>query len=594
MQLIVFLLVLLGWSWADNVGCAPCDPACANWSCITNCSQDNPPSNPTFDTYRCAVDRNGNGLIDGCDELPACQLVNGRYVCPTDLSDSLCTSSLWKGPIPFDPNPNDPDGDIWAVYQTTSPVSYSQYKDLLSQFGISCFPTPQGYDGYYNFIGGRGLLSSWVCGGALYPDGWFSAETCDYISYDGSTWVVANNDCANPNKTWLKTVRKCYPTAFRFEIRKVWTYTHDESGNWNPWTREDKIYRDIFVGGPPQGSFRYVEERLYGGYTIELWCSSSTTVIDAASQRSLNLCTEFIAAYTIIEREPDFDTVYRYFPVTAKTPPDWDCSVPTQGRNSRTLYRSGRYLIDEETWRQWEGGSFDAIVVIELKLYSTSYGEFYQAIESRRNDNLVGVGVDSQGMRCGVCGKSTSDLGGGYEKQVPDPSASQSTQPENSDPSTSQPVNSDNTAQCVNPRFFSGHAQTCRPGGLTTLGASCCGLSGWTKSMCSKGEKELKKKRQAGLCKEVGTYCSKRILRRICIERKKSFCCFNSALARVLQECGRPQIGKGWGSPKNPDCSGYTIEEFSSAVTSDACAQAIEWWAAGMARALEQWATGRR
>jgi hypothetical protein len=33
-----------------------------------------------------------------------------------------------------------------------------------------------------------------------------------------------------------------------------------------------------------------------------------------------------------------------------------------------------------------------------------------------------------------------------------------------------------------------------------------------------------------------------------CLERTKSYCCFNPHLARIINEQGRAQVGKGWGS----------------------------------------------
>jgi conjugal transfer mating pair stabilization protein TraN len=32
-------------------------------------------------------------------------------------------------------------------------------------------------------------------------------------------------------------------------------------------------------------------------------------------------------------------------------------------------------------------------------------------------------------------------------------------------------------------------------------------------------------------------------------------------LGRIINEQGRPQIGKGWGSAETPDCSGFTLEQ---------------------------------
>lgn len=39
------------------------------------------------------------------------------------------------------------------------------------------------------------------------------------------------------------------------------------------------------------------------------------------------------------------------------------------------------------------------------------------------------------------------------------------------------------------------------------------------------------------------------------------YCCFNSILARVIHEQGRPQVGRGWGTVDNPDCSGLAFGE---------------------------------
>jgi conjugal transfer mating pair stabilization protein TraN len=48
------------------------------------------------------------------------------------------------------------------------------------------------------------------------------------------------------------------------------------------------------------------------------------------------------------------------------------------------------------------------------------------------------------------------------------------------------------------------------------------------------------------------------------VEKKEGYCCFNSRLARIIQEQGRAQLGKSWGSAKSPECSGFTLAEFES------------------------------
>ncbi|MBN9421561.1 MAG: conjugal transfer protein TraN [Candidatus Accumulibacter sp. 66-26] len=87
-------------------------------------------------------------------------------------------------------------------------------------------------------------------------------------------------------------------------------------------------------------------------------------------------------------------------------------------------------------------------------------------------------------------------------------------------------------------------------------------------SSCNEDEGKLAMKEGAGLCHSVGTYCSSciRILGACvaCIEHTTGKCCFNSKLARIVNEQGRVQVGKCWGSGKNPDCSGFTIAQLQS------------------------------
>ncbi len=79
--------------------------------------------------------------------------------------------------------------------------------------------------------------------------------------------------------------------------------------------------------------------------------------------------------------------------------------------------------------------------------------------------------------------------------------------------------------------------------------------------MCSNEEKLLDVKDRMGLCHRVGTYCSAKALF-VCTTKRTNYCCYESKLARVLQEQGRNQLGKGWGTAKKAICDGFTIEEF--------------------------------
>ena len=79
---------------------------------------------------------------------------------------------------------------------------------------------------------------------------------------------------------------------------------------------------------------------------------------------------------------------------------------------------------------------------------------------------------------------------------------------------------------------------------------------------CEQAEQVLAMKRDNRLCHGVGSYCSSRLpIIRLCIETTESYCCFNSRLARILNEQGRAQLGRGWGGPESPDCSGFTVAQ---------------------------------
>jgi conjugal transfer mating pair stabilization protein TraN len=51
-----------------------------------------------------------------------------------------------------------------------------------------------------------------------------------------------------------------------------------------------------------------------------------------------------------------------------------------------------------------------------------------------------------------------------------------------------------------------------------------------------------------------------------CTQSERVFCCFNSKLARIIQEQGRAQIPgmNAWGDAENPNCRGFTPAEFQA------------------------------
>ncbi|WP_323697046.1 conjugal transfer protein TraN [Thiorhodovibrio litoralis] len=80
---------------------------------------------------------------------------------------------------------------------------------------------------------------------------------------------------------------------------------------------------------------------------------------------------------------------------------------------------------------------------------------------------------------------------------------------------------------------------------------------------CEQDEFELGAKRELRSCHYVGSYCKTDFLG-LCIEKRKSYCCFNSPLARIINQQARAQTGHGWGSAKSPDCSGLSLQELES------------------------------
>lgn len=80
---------------------------------------------------------------------------------------------------------------------------------------------------------------------------------------------------------------------------------------------------------------------------------------------------------------------------------------------------------------------------------------------------------------------------------------------------------------------------------------------------CEQEELMLQMKRGQGLCTKVGSWCSNKVLG-VCLTKKESWCCFPSKLGRIVNEQGRVQLGKGWGDQRNPNCSGFTLEELGN------------------------------
>lgn len=81
---------------------------------------------------------------------------------------------------------------------------------------------------------------------------------------------------------------------------------------------------------------------------------------------------------------------------------------------------------------------------------------------------------------------------------------------------------------------------------------------------CERAEQEAAIYKGSGYCHEVGSFCSKKIAILGCVEKSKGMCCFNSKLARIIQQQARVQLGIDWGNPKSPSCGGFSPEQFQA------------------------------
>jgi conjugal transfer mating pair stabilization protein TraN len=76
---------------------------------------------------------------------------------------------------------------------------------------------------------------------------------------------------------------------------------------------------------------------------------------------------------------------------------------------------------------------------------------------------------------------------------------------------------------------------------------------------CEMEEFQLGVQKQLRNCHYEGSYCHGFL----CIEKRESYCCFNSPLARIINVQAKQQLGGKRDDPENPDCSGLTINDLS-------------------------------
>lgn len=113
--------------------------------------------------------------------------------------------------------------------------------------------------------------------------------------------------------------------------------------------------------------------------------------------------------------------------------------------------------------------------------------------------------------------------------------------------------------------IFSGNSNSCEQDKSSY--SNCCKNSGWGQdigsSNCSYNEKQLTKLNQNKQCIYLGSHCSKKVLGQ-CVKDQLSFCCYKSKIAKIIQEQGKSQLSKSFGSSKSPNCSGLTESDIEN------------------------------
>ncbi|MBX2807184.1 MAG: conjugal transfer mating pair stabilization protein TraN [Cellvibrionaceae bacterium] len=80
---------------------------------------------------------------------------------------------------------------------------------------------------------------------------------------------------------------------------------------------------------------------------------------------------------------------------------------------------------------------------------------------------------------------------------------------------------------------------------------------------CEDQEFQLASKRDVEACNHVGSYCHSDSPFG-CIENRRTFCCYNSPLSRIINPQIKAQLGLDMGTDEAPNCSGFTIDQITA------------------------------
>ncbi len=96
------------------------------------------------------------------------------------------------------------------------------------------------------------------------------------------------------------------------------------------------------------------------------------------------------------------------------------------------------------------------------------------------------------------------------------------------------------------------------------IGIAVAALVQYFTQSCDQTSMETAMLNGSGYCYELGEFCRKDNAFG-CVQRSKSYCCFNSKMARLIHQQGRAQLKDiAWGTTDAPNCRGFTPAEFQA------------------------------
>lgn len=111
---------------------------------------------------------------------------------------------------------------------------------------------------------------------------------------------------------------------------------------------------------------------------------------------------------------------------------------------------------------------------------------------------------------------------------------------------------------------FKGETRSCSYHPLSFMNCCRASPSGWGEAIklgkCEKDELDLAKARSQKRCVEVGEYCETKVLG-ACVDKRKVLCCYDSVIARTLNQAAKKQLDRNFGDPKNPRCEGLSLDD---------------------------------